>query len=154
MDVNWCQLPNFITHEGVSWSRHKTMSTITLVVLDKTSGLTPVGSECLTSLKDCSRLLPETESVMSTWCMMNSGSSWLWYGKYAMLSAMNSSRFTSVFCRRQHIRRLGQPTQTIHYRLWQRSCRPAVSQLESKLFNHYPSSPNGLLSHSLWGREG
>lgn len=37
---------------------------------------------------------------MSMWCIMKRGSSWLWYGKQARLSAINSSMFTSVFCRR------------------------------------------------------
>lgn len=34
---------------------------------------------------------------MSIWCIMKRGSSWLWYGKQARLSAINSSMFTSVF---------------------------------------------------------
>lgn len=50
-----------------------------------------------TSLKVCKRLLPETERVMSIWCIMKRGSSWLWYGKQARLSAINNSMFTSVF---------------------------------------------------------
>ena len=54
-----------------------------------------------TSLKVCNRLLPETDRVMSMWCMMKRGSSWLWYGKQARLSAINSSMFTSVFCRKK-----------------------------------------------------
>lgn len=37
---------------------------------------------------------------MSMWCIMKRGSSWLWYGKQARLSAINSSMFTSVFCKR------------------------------------------------------
>lgn len=45
-------------------------------------------------------MLPDTERVMSMWCIMKRGSSWLWYGKHARLSAMNSNMLTSVFCRK------------------------------------------------------
>lgn len=58
----------------------------------------------LTSLKVCSKLLPDTDRVMSMWCMMKRGSSWLWYGKQARLSAINSSMLTSVFCRKNKCR--------------------------------------------------
>lgn len=70
-----------------------------------------------TSLKVCNRLLPETDRVMSMWCMMKRGSSWLWYGKQARLSAINSSMFTSVFCRNKEKRRKEQWRVSAWYKL-------------------------------------
>lgn len=66
----------------------------------KSLNVKPNQSDNLTSLKVCNKLLPDTERVMSMWCIMKRGSSWLWYGKHARLSAMNSNMLTSVFCRK------------------------------------------------------
>jgi len=55
-----------------------------------------------TSLNDCRRLEPDTETMMSSWCIMKSGSSCCWYGKYARLSAMYISSFRGVFYTRAH----------------------------------------------------
>lgn len=44
----------------------------------------------LASRNDWSRLVPDTEIIMSMWWIMKRGSSCTWYGKYAKLSDRNS----------------------------------------------------------------